>query len=186
MLSSETGTRRRSQRSICPTTAMSTGSPASRRICVAISAGSAPSSSRPACRRWCCSRWAASRRSTGPTAVLVWTLSVIIGFIDAFVFAEIAGLHPKKSGGTAVHGATAWIRYITPAAPMSLWCNWLAWTPGARHRLRPRSGLPALDLLQADRTHQHVGGDAAQPQFPEVRAHSYGSTPRSSSAPSSC
>lgn len=66
---------------------------------------------------------------TGPVAVLVWTISVFIGFIDAFVYAEIAGLHPKKSGGTAVHGATAWIRYITPAAPMSLWCNWLAWTP---------------------------------------------------------
>jgi amino acid transporter len=65
----------------------------------------------------------------GPVAVLVWTISVIIGNIDAFVYAEIAGLHPKKSGGTAVHGATAWIRYITPAAPMSLWCNWLAWTP---------------------------------------------------------
>jgi len=66
---------------------------------------------------------------TGPVAPLVWTLSVLIGFIDAFVYAEIAGLHPKKSGGTAVHGATAWIRYITPAAPISLWCNWLAWTP---------------------------------------------------------
>lgn len=66
---------------------------------------------------------------TGPVAVLVWTLSVLIGFVDAFIYAEIAGLHPKKSGGTAVHGATAWIRYIRPAAPISLWCNWLAWTP---------------------------------------------------------
>ncbi|HJW76052.1 MAG TPA: APC family permease [Thermoleophilia bacterium] len=66
---------------------------------------------------------------TGPVAVLVWTLSVLVGFVDAFVYAEIAGLHPKKSGGTAVHGATAWIRYIRPAAPVSLWCNWLAWTP---------------------------------------------------------
>jgi len=66
---------------------------------------------------------------TGPVAVLVWTLSVLVGFVDAFVYAEIAGLHPKKSGGTAVHGATAWIRYIRPAAPISLWCNWLAWTP---------------------------------------------------------
>ena len=57
---------------------------------------------------------------TGPVAVLVWTISVLIGFVDAFVFAEIAGLHPRKSGGTAVHGATAWIRYIKPAAPISL------------------------------------------------------------------
>jgi len=66
---------------------------------------------------------------TGPVAVLVWTVSVLIGFIDAFTYAEIAGLHPKKSGGTAVHGATAWIRYSKITAPISLWCNWLAWTP---------------------------------------------------------
>ncbi len=46
---------------------------------------------------------------TGPVAVLVWTISVLIGFVDAFVYAEMAGLHPKKAGGVAVHGATAWI-----------------------------------------------------------------------------
>ncbi len=66
---------------------------------------------------------------TGAVAVLVWTISVLIGFVDAFIYAEIAGLHPKKSGGTAVHGATAWIRYSQFTAPISLWCNWLAWTP---------------------------------------------------------
>lgn len=66
---------------------------------------------------------------TGAVAALVWTISVLIGFVDAFTYAEIAGLHPKKSGGTAVHGATAWIRYIRPTAAISLWCNWLAWTP---------------------------------------------------------
>ena len=80
---------------------------------------------------------------TGPVAVLVWTISVLIGFVDAFIFAEIAGLHPRKSGGTAVHGATAWIRYIKPAAPVSLWCNWLAWTPV----LAIGSGLGAGYLL---------------------------------------
>jgi amino acid transporter len=80
---------------------------------------------------------------TGPVAVLVWTISVLIGFVDAFVFAEIAGLHPRKSGGTAVHGATAWIRYVKVAAPISLWCNWLAWTPV----LAIGSGLGAGYLL---------------------------------------
>lgn len=80
---------------------------------------------------------------TGPVAVLVWTISVLIGFVDAFIFAEIAGLHPRKSGGTAVHGATAWIRYVKPAAPVSLWCNWLAWTPV----LAIGSGLGAGYLL---------------------------------------
>ena len=48
-----------------------------------------------------------------------WTLSMVIGFLDCFIYAEIAGLHPRKSGGTAVHGATAWIRYSQFTAPLS-------------------------------------------------------------------
>lgn len=81
--------------------------------------------------------------TVGAPAWLVWTISVLFGFIQAFTYAEIAGLHPKKSGGTAVHGATAWIRYSKVTAPISLWCNWLAWTPV----LAIGSGLGAGYLL---------------------------------------
>ncbi|MEA2782707.1 MAG: hypothetical protein QOK29_4251 [Rhodospirillaceae bacterium] len=65
----------------------------------------------------------------GAPAWLVWTISVLFGFAQSFTYAEIAGLHPSKTGGTAVHGATAWIRYSKILAPLSLWSNWLAWTP---------------------------------------------------------
>lgn len=65
----------------------------------------------------------------GTISPLVWTVSVILGFLELFVYAEIAGLHPNKSGGTAVHGATAWVRYSKIIAPMSIWSNWLAWSP---------------------------------------------------------
>jgi amino acid transporter len=67
--------------------------------------------------------------TVGAPAWLVWTISVLFGFIQSFTYAEIAGLHPSKTGGTAVHGATAWIRYGRILAPLSLWSNWLAWTP---------------------------------------------------------
>ena len=67
--------------------------------------------------------------TVGAPAWLVWTISVLFGFAQAFTYAEIAGLHPSKTGGTAVHGATAWIRYSQFLAPLSLWSNWLAWTP---------------------------------------------------------
>jgi amino acid transporter len=67
--------------------------------------------------------------TVGTPAWLVWTISVLFGFAQAFTYAEIAGLHPSKTGGTAVHGATAWIRYCRLLAPLSLWSNWLAWTP---------------------------------------------------------
>ncbi|MDY0885631.1 APC family permease [Dongia soli] len=67
--------------------------------------------------------------TVGAPAWLVWTISVLFGFAQSFTYAEIAGLHPSKTGGTAVHGATAWIRYSQILAPLSLWSNWLAWTP---------------------------------------------------------
>jgi amino acid transporter len=81
--------------------------------------------------------------TVGAPAWAVWILSVSIGFIDAWTYAEIAGLHPSKTGGTAVHGATAWVRYSKFIAPVSLWCNWLAWTPV----LAIGSGLGAGYLL---------------------------------------
>ncbi len=79
----------------------------------------------------------------GVPAWLVWTISVLMGFVNAFTYAEIAGLHPSKTGGTAVHGATAWVRYSKIIAPASLWCNWLAWSPV----LAIGSGLGAGYLL---------------------------------------
>lgn len=65
----------------------------------------------------------------GAPSWLCWTLSVLFGFIQAFVYAEIAGLFPGKSGGASVYGAAAWVRYGKVIAPLSLWSNWLAWTP---------------------------------------------------------
>lgn len=65
----------------------------------------------------------------GTISPLVWTVSVLLGFLELYIYAEIAGLHPSKSGGTAVHGATAWVRYSKIVAPMSIWSNWLAWSP---------------------------------------------------------
>lgn len=65
----------------------------------------------------------------GPPSWLCWTLSVSFGFVQAFVYAEIAGLFPGKSGGASVYGAAAWVRYSKIIAPLSLWSNWLAWTP---------------------------------------------------------
>src|SRR5262245_53431088 len=79
----------------------------------------------------------------GTISPFVWTVSVILGFLELFVYGEIAGLHPNKTGGTAVHGATAWVRYSKIVAPMSIWSNWLAWSP----ILAIGSGLAAGYLL---------------------------------------
>jgi amino acid transporter len=52
-----------------------------------------------------------------------------MGFVQSFVYAEIAGLYPHKSGGASVYGAAAWLPYSKFIAPVSVWCNWLAWSP---------------------------------------------------------
>ena len=54
---------------------------------------------------------------------------MIMGFLQSFTYAEIAGLFPNKSGGASVYGAAAWLRYSKFIAPLSVWCNWFAWTP---------------------------------------------------------
>ncbi|WP_339852269.1 APC family permease [Roseovarius nubinhibens] len=65
----------------------------------------------------------------GNPSWVIWMLSVSFGFLQAFIYAEIAGLFPSKSGGASVYGAAAWVRYSKLLAPLSVWCNWLAWTP---------------------------------------------------------
>ncbi len=67
--------------------------------------------------------------TTGKLAFLVWTISVIMGFLQSFTYAEIAGMFGNKSGGASVYGATAWLRYSKFVAPLSVWCNWFAWSP---------------------------------------------------------
>ncbi len=47
--------------------------------------------------------------TTGKLAFVVWIISMIMG--------------------TSVYGATAWLRYGKLIAPLSVWCNWFAWSP---------------------------------------------------------
>jgi amino acid transporter len=65
----------------------------------------------------------------GSPSWVVWAISILIGFIQAFTYAEIAGIFDEKAGGVAVYGATAWIRYSRILAPLSVWCYWFAWSP---------------------------------------------------------
>ena len=65
----------------------------------------------------------------GKLAFVVWMVSMIMGFLQSFTYAEIAGMFGNKSGGASVYGATAWLRYSKFIAPLSVWCNWFAWSP---------------------------------------------------------
>ncbi|MEO8417737.1 MAG: APC family permease [Methylophilaceae bacterium] len=83
--------------------------------------------------------------TVGNPAWMIWVVSCIFGFIQVFTYAEIAGLFPNKSGGASVYGAVAWVRYSKLVAPISVWCNWFAWSPV----LAIGSGLSAGYMLGA-------------------------------------
>ncbi|MVA82451.1 amino acid permease [Agrobacterium vitis] len=91
--------------------------------------------------------------TVGSLAFAVWIVSMVMGFIQSFTYAEIAGLFPNKSGGASIYGASAWVRYAKPIAPLSVWCNWFAWSPvlslgcsiAAAYILNALAPVPALD-----------------------------------------
>ncbi|RWX81397.1 APC family permease [Neorhizobium lilium] len=91
--------------------------------------------------------------TVGTLAFAVWIVSMIMGFIQSFTYAEIAGLFPNKSGGASIYGASAWVRYAKPIAPLSVWCNWFAWSPvlslgcsiAAAYILNALAPVPAID-----------------------------------------
>jgi amino acid transporter len=91
--------------------------------------------------------------TTGKLAFLVWIISMTMGFLQSFTYAEIAGMFGNKSGGASVYGATAWLRYSKFIAPLSVWCNWFAWSPvlslgcaiAAGYILNALAPIPAAD-----------------------------------------
>src|SRR5215813_1349295 len=89
--------------------------------------------------------------AVGKPAWLVWTVSILFGFLlQAFTYAEIAGLFPGKSGGAAIYGAVAWVRYSKVLAPVSVWCNWFAWSPVLAIGSGLTAGYVLLALFPAD------------------------------------
>lgn len=90
--------------------------------------------------------------TVGSASWIVWIVSIAFGFIQAFSYAEIAGLFPNKSGGASVYGAVAWVRYSKLFAPFSVWCNWVAWSPVLSIGSGLAAGYILLTLFGADAT----------------------------------
>jgi amino acid transporter len=89
----------------------------------------------------------------GKMAFAVWMISMVVGFLQSFTYAEMAGMFGNKSGCASIYGATAWLRYSKVIAPLSVWCNWFAWSPvlslgcaiAAGYILNALFPIPALD-----------------------------------------
>ncbi|HWA48463.1 MAG TPA: APC family permease [Dongiaceae bacterium] len=149
---------------------------------MSVSSGVATSSSEYSLRRaidWRGAFWVASgvpalvlfsiggiAATVGIPAYMVWIVSMLMGFIQSFTYAEIAGLFPNKSGGASVYGAAAWLRYGKFIAPLSVWCNWIAWTPvlslgtsiAASYILNLMEPAPGADAIAAYIAQQAAAG----------------------------
>lgn len=88
--------------------------------------------------------------TTGAVSWAIWAVSVLMGFLQAFTYAEIAGIFPNKSGGASVYGAIAWVRYSKIIAPLSTWCNWYAWSPVLAVGTTVAAGYILTALFPAD------------------------------------
>ncbi|MBY3153284.1 APC family permease [Rhizobium laguerreae] len=125
--------------------------------------------------------------TTGKLAFVVWIISMVMGFLQSFTYAEIAGMFANKSGGASVYGATAWLRYSKFIAPLSVWCNWFAWSPvlslgcaiAAGYILNAFYPIPAADSqMVLDWISAHAASVTADsPRVAEYIAAHAGTTP---------
>jgi amino acid transporter len=61
-------------------------------------------------------------------AFVLWTISVCIGALQNNVYAEMATMFPKKSGGISLYAHEAWRRYTTFIGPLATFGYWFAWS----------------------------------------------------------
>jgi amino acid transporter len=61
-------------------------------------------------------------------AVLLWTISMLFGLLNAWVYTELATMFPNKTGGLALYANEAWRRYSTIVGPVVTFGYWFAWS----------------------------------------------------------
>jgi amino acid transporter len=61
-------------------------------------------------------------------AVLLWTISMLIGVGANWIYAEMAAMFPDKPGGIALYAHEAWRKYFSLIGVVSSFGYWFAWS----------------------------------------------------------
>jgi amino acid transporter len=61
-------------------------------------------------------------------AVVLWTISVLIGALQNNVYAEMATMFPHKAGGISLYAHEAWRKYLSLVGPLATFGYWFAWS----------------------------------------------------------
>jgi amino acid transporter len=78
-------------------------------------------------------------------AVVLWTISVLIGAFQNNVYAELSTMFKDKPGGIALFAHEAWRKYFTPVGPLATFGYWFAWSS-----VLAVNGLVVGTLIQAE------------------------------------
>ncbi len=61
-------------------------------------------------------------------AVVLWTISMVIGVLSNWIYSESAAMFPDKSGGIALYAHEGWRRYFSLIGPVATFGYWFAWS----------------------------------------------------------
>jgi amino acid transporter len=90
-------------------------------------------------------------------AVVLWTISVLVGALQNNIYAELAAMFTDKPGGIALYAHEAWRKYLSFIGPIATFGYWFAWSS-----VLAVNGLVVGTLVQAQffshTTWAHSGG----------------------------
>jgi amino acid transporter len=61
-------------------------------------------------------------------AVMLWSISMLIGLLSNWIYAESAAMFPDKPGGIALYAHEGWRRYFSLVGPVATFGYWFAWS----------------------------------------------------------
>ena len=61
-------------------------------------------------------------------AVILWTVSVVLGALHNYIYSETAAMFPRLSGGIAIYAHEAWKRYFSFIGPIAAFGYWIGWS----------------------------------------------------------
>src|SRR5581483_718247 len=77
-------------------------------------------------------------------ATVLWVASVLLGFFQNLIYAELALMFPTKAGGISLFAHEAWRKYFSPVGAISTFGYWFAWSS-----VLAVNGLVVGTLIQA-------------------------------------
>jgi amino acid transporter len=61
-------------------------------------------------------------------AMFLWGISMFLGVLQNWIYAESAGMFPEKPGGISLYAHEGWRKYFTLVGPVATFGYWFAWS----------------------------------------------------------